>query len=44
MKSEGGRSANPRYQPRSFDKEERELGFFFLVGKVVMVMTRPLKG
>jgi SOS-response transcriptional repressor LexA len=38
------RSANPRYKPRFFDKEERELGFFFVVGKVVMVITKPLKG
>jgi phage repressor protein C with HTH and peptisase S24 domain len=38
------RSANSRYQPRSFDKEERALGFFFVVGKVVMVITKPLKG
>jgi phage repressor protein C with HTH and peptisase S24 domain len=36
------RSANPRYKPRYFTKEEIELGFFHIVGKIMMVITKPL--
>ena len=38
------RSANPRYEPRIFTKEDIELGFFFVVGKVMQVITKPLNG
>jgi len=38
------RSSNPRYEPRVFTKEDRELGFFCTVGRVMQVITKPLKG
>jgi phage repressor protein C with HTH and peptisase S24 domain len=38
------RSANSRYKSRFFNREERELGFFHVIGKVVMVITKPLNG
>jgi phage repressor protein C with HTH and peptisase S24 domain len=38
------RSANQRYMPRTFTKEDIELGFFFIIGKVMQVITRPLNG
>jgi len=38
------RSSNSRYEPRIFTKEDRDLGFFFVVGKVMQVSTKPLRG
>jgi transcriptional regulator with XRE-family HTH domain len=38
------RSADPKYAPRTFTDEERELGFFFVIGKVIKIITEPLNG
>jgi transcriptional regulator with XRE-family HTH domain len=38
------RSANPRYQPRVFRKDEIERDLFSVTGKVVQVITKPLDG
>jgi hypothetical protein len=38
------RSANRRYQPRTFSREDIENDFFSVVGKVVQVVTKPLNG
>ena len=36
------KSSNPGYEPCIFTKEDIELGFFFVIGKVVQVTTKPL--
>ncbi|WP_286677287.1 LexA family transcriptional regulator [Aminobacterium sp. EBM-42] len=38
------RSAAPQYKPRSFTKEEINMGLFYIVGKVTLLTAVPRKG
>ena len=38
------RSSHPRFEPRIFSQEDREQGVFCVIGKVVLVITKPLNG